>query len=81
MVDGSIVELVFGLVVEVLLVWADGLQQLQDVVGVQRAGLRGHAAGQVCVADVGHSLLTTTHTHTHVYNAANTTSHTQLLVS
>lgn len=32
MVNCSIVKLVFGLIVEVFLVWANGLQQLQYVV-------------------------------------------------
>lgn len=56
MVNCSIVKFVCGLIVEVFLVWADGLQQLQDVVWIQSAGLGGHAAGQVWVADVCYSL-------------------------
>lgn len=55
-VNCSIVKFIFGLVVEVFLAGADGLQQLQDVIGVQGAGLGGHTAGQVCKADVRHSL-------------------------
>lgn len=56
MVNCSIVKFVCGLIVEVFLVWADGLQQLQDIVWIQSAGLGGHAAGQVWVADVCYSL-------------------------
>lgn len=56
MVDCSIIKIICGLIVEVFLVWADGLQQLQHVVWIQSAGLRGHAARQVCVANVCYSL-------------------------
>lgn len=56
-IDCSVVELVLGLVVEVFLVGADGLQQLQHVVGIQGAGLGGQAAGQVGVADVCYALV------------------------
>lgn len=59
MVDCSIVKFLAGLVVEVLLVWTDGFQQLQDIVGVQSAGLCGHAAGQVGVTYVSDSLVET----------------------
>lgn len=62
-VQRSVVKGLLGLVVEVLLVRADGLQQLQHVVGVQRAGLCGHAAGQVGVANVRHALSVTTTGH------------------
>lgn len=57
MVNCSIVKFIFGLIVEVFLVWAYGLQQLQYVVRIQSAGLGGHAAGQVCVANVCYSLV------------------------
>lgn len=57
MVNCSVVKTVFGLVVEIFLVWADGLQQLQYVVGVQSAGLGRQAAGQVRVANVSHILV------------------------
>lgn len=56
MVNCSVVELFCGLIVEIFLVGANGLQQLQYVVWVQSAGLGGQAAGQVCVANVRHSL-------------------------
>ncbi len=55
MIQRPVVELVAGLKVEELFIGADGLQQLDDVVGVERAGLRGHAAGQIRVADVRHA--------------------------
>lgn len=57
MVNCSIVKLFLRLVVEVFLVWADGLQQLQYVVWIQSAGLGGHAAGQVRVANVRYILI------------------------
>lgn len=53
---GAKVKVILHFEVEVVLVRADGLQELGDVVGVQGAGLRGHAAGQVCVTYVGHPL-------------------------
>ncbi len=53
----SIVKFVCGLIVEVFLVWANGLQQLQHIVRIQSAGLGGHAAGQVCVANVRYPLV------------------------
>lgn len=56
MVNCSIVKFVCGLIVEVFLVWANGLKELQYVVWIQSAGLGRHAAGQVCVADVRYSL-------------------------
>lgn len=56
-IQGSVVELVFHIKVKVVLVWADCSQQFSDVVGVQRAGLRWQTAGQVCVANMGHSLV------------------------
>ena len=43
---------------EVVLIRADGLEQLQHVVGVQGAGLGGHAAGQVGVSNVCDALET-----------------------
>lgn len=55
-VHGAVVEGFLDVQVEVVLVGADGAQQLGDVVGVQRAGLRGQATGQVGVADVSHAL-------------------------
>lgn len=55
-VHGPVVKHVLDVEVKVILVWADGPQQLCDVVGVQSAGLCGHAAGQVCVANMSHSL-------------------------
>lgn len=57
MVNCSIVKILFRLIVEVFLVWADGLQQLQYVVWIQSAGLGGHAAGQVRVANVCYILI------------------------
>lgn len=57
MVNCSIVKFVCGLIVEVFFVWANGLQQLQHVVRIQSAGLGGHEAGQVCVANVRYSLV------------------------
>lgn len=57
MIKCSIVKFFFGLIVEVFLVWANALQQLQYVVGIQSAGLGGHAAGQVCVANVRYTLV------------------------
>lgn len=41
---------------KIVLVGADGLQELGDVVGVQSASLSGHAAGEVCVANMSDSL-------------------------
>lgn len=55
-VHGTIVEWFLDIKVKVLLVGADGPDQLGDVVGVQTAGLCRQTAGQVCVADMGHSL-------------------------
>lgn len=56
MIHGSIVKLILQSIVEVVLVRADGFQQLSNVVGVQCAGLCGHSAWQVCIADVSHTL-------------------------
>lgn len=56
MVHGAVVKGFFDVQVEVVLVGADGADQLGDVVGVQRAGLRGQTTGQVGVADVSHAL-------------------------
>lgn len=56
-IQRPVIELVAGLKVEELFVGADGLQQLDDVVGVESAGLCGHAAGQIRVADVRHALM------------------------
>ena len=53
-----VVKLISGLVMEVVLIRADGLEQLQHVVGVQGAGLGGHAAGQVGVSNVCDALET-----------------------
>lgn len=50
------VKVILHFKVKVFFVRADGLQELGDVVGIQRAGLRGHSAGQVCVADVRDAL-------------------------
>lgn len=50
------VKVIFHFKVKVIFVRADGLQELGDVVGVQGAGLRGHAAGEVCVAYVSDAL-------------------------
>lgn len=55
-VHSAVVEGFLDVQVEVVLVGADGAQQLGDVVGVQRAGLRGQTTGQVGVADVSHAL-------------------------
>lgn len=55
-IHGSVVKNVLDVEEKVLLVWTDGPQQLGDVVGVQGAGLRWQTAGQVGVANVGHSL-------------------------
>lgn len=63
----SIVKFVCGLIVEIFLVGAYGLQQLQYVVGIQSAGLGGHAAGQVRVANVCYSLLKLNHKVNHKY--------------
>lgn len=56
MVHGPVVKHLLDVEVKVLLVRADGPHQLCDIVGVQSAGLRRQTAGQVCVADVSHSL-------------------------
>lgn len=58
-VQGSVIKSIFGLVVEIVFVRTDGLQQLQYVVGVQSAGLCCHAARQVSVANVRHTLNST----------------------
>ena len=55
-VHGAVVELLLHVEVEVVCAGADGADELGDVVGVQRAGLGGQAAGQVCEAHVGHAL-------------------------
>jgi len=56
MVHGAVVKLLLDVEVEVIGSGADGSDQLGDVVGVQRAGLGGQAAGQVGEAHVGHAL-------------------------
>lgn len=56
MIHGSVVKLVLDIKVKVLLVGADCPYQLSDVVGVQSAGLGRQTAGQVSVANMGHSL-------------------------
>lgn len=56
MIHGPVVKHILDIEVKVLLVWADCPKQLSDVVGVQGAGLRRQTAGDVCVANVGHSL-------------------------
>lgn len=53
----AIVKLVHRLEVEELFIRADGLQQLQNIVGVQSAGLTGHSARQVSVTNMGHTLM------------------------
>lgn len=50
------VKVIFHFKVKIIFVWADGLQKLGDVVGIQGAGLSGHSAGKVCVAYVSNSL-------------------------
>lgn len=50
------VKVVFHFKIKVIFVRADGLQELGDVVGIEGAGLSGHSAGKVCVADVSNSL-------------------------
>lgn len=55
-IHGPKVKRVLHIKVKVLLVWTDGAQQFCDVVGVERAGLRGQAAGQVRVPNMGHTL-------------------------
>lgn len=50
------VKVIFHFKVKVILVRADGLQELGDVVGVQGAGLRGHSAGEVSVAYMSDAL-------------------------
>lgn len=56
MIQRAVIKLLLRLEVEELFVGADGLQQLDDVVGVKRAGLRGHLTGQIREADVRHAL-------------------------
>lgn len=56
MIHGSVVKRFLYIQVKVFLAGADSPQQLSDVVGVQSAGLCGQTAGQVCVANMGHSL-------------------------
>lgn len=56
MIHSSIVKTVLDIQVKVVLVGADCPHQLSDVVGVQSAGLCGQTAGQVRVANMGHSL-------------------------
>lgn len=56
MVHGSVIKRVLNIEVKVVLVRADGPHQLSDVIRVQSAGLCWQTAGQVCVANVGHSL-------------------------
>lgn len=53
---GTKVKIILHFKIKVILVRADGLQEFGDVVGVQCAGLRGHAAGEVRVADMSNSL-------------------------
>lgn len=55
-IHGAVVKLFLYVQVEVLRVGADGPHQLGDVVGVQSAGLCRQTAGQVCVANMSHSL-------------------------
>lgn len=55
-VHGSIVKLFLHIKVKILLARADCPDQLSDVVGVQSAGLSRQTAGQVCEANMGHSL-------------------------
>lgn len=55
-VHGPVVKRILDVQVKVLLVRADGTDQLGDVVGVQCAGLCGQTAGQVAVANVSHAL-------------------------
>lgn len=55
-VHGAVVKGFLDVQVEVFLVGADGAQQFGDVVGVERAGLRGQTTGQVGVSDVSHAL-------------------------
>ena len=50
------VKVVFHFKIKVIFVRADGLQELGDVVVIEGAGLSGHSAGKVCVADVSNSL-------------------------
>lgn len=68
-VHGAVVKHVLDVQVKVLLVGADGPHQLCDVVGVQSAGLSWQTAGQVCVANVSHSLKETTKAHILLYCA------------
>lgn len=56
-IHGPVVKRLLDVEVKVLLVGADGPHQLGDVVWVQRAGLRWQATGQVCVADMGYTLI------------------------
>lgn len=56
MSHGPVVKHLLDIKEKVLLAGADGPHQLSDVVGVQGAGLCRQTAGQVCVADVGHTL-------------------------
>lgn len=55
-VHGPVVKHLLDIEVKVVLVGADCSYQLCDVVGVQSAGLCRQTAGQVCVANMGHSL-------------------------
>lgn len=56
MVQGTIVEFILYVKEELLLVRADGLQELGDVIGIQCAGLGGHSAGKVRITYVCNSL-------------------------
>lgn len=53
---GTKVKIILHFKMKVILVRADGLQEFGDVVGVQRTGLSGHAAGEVRVANMSNSL-------------------------
>lgn len=56
MIHGPVVEHFLDIEEKVLRAGTDGPHQLSDVVGVQSAGLCWQTAGQVCEADMGHSL-------------------------
>lgn len=56
MIHRSIVKLFLDIEVKVVFVRADGSHELCDIIGVQSAGLCRQTAGQVCVANMGHTL-------------------------
>ena len=57
------VKVILHFKVKIVLVRADGLQELSDVVGIESARLGGHPAGKVCVANMSDSLNEKAHCH------------------